>query len=151
MCDCALLGVPSRRAVEGEQLVVHRFRTGSLGLAPTFDFEFLNAPTGRPNRYWARLRSFFKPPERHALQAVCIPPGAQLVVEDMPASLHRTIGVGPIELVTFARLTTPGSYRDAVRFKNGREVRLQELREGQRMWVMDLAEKRDSNILRGRA
>jgi hypothetical protein len=33
MCDCALLGVPNRMAVEGEQLVVHRFRTGSLGLA----------------------------------------------------------------------------------------------------------------------
>jgi hypothetical protein len=33
MCDCALMGVPNRIAVEGEQLVVHRFRNGLLGLA----------------------------------------------------------------------------------------------------------------------
>lgn len=61
-----------------------------------------------------------------------------MVVEDIPEYLHLAIGVGEIELVTFSRIQTPGAYRDAVRFKNGREVRLQELLEGQRMWVMDL-------------
>ena len=42
------------------------------------------------------------------------------------------------------------SYRDAVRFPNGREVRLQELREGQRVQVMDLsgAEELDLDRLR---
>ena len=33
MCDYSLTGIPNRLAVEGEELVVHRFRTGSLGLA----------------------------------------------------------------------------------------------------------------------
>ena len=33
MCDYSLAGLPSRLAVEGEQLVVHRFPTGTLGLA----------------------------------------------------------------------------------------------------------------------
>ena len=33
MCDYSLAGIPSRLAVEGEQLVAHRFSTGSLGLA----------------------------------------------------------------------------------------------------------------------
>jgi hypothetical protein len=32
MCDYSLAGVPNRLAVEGEQLVVHRFPTGSVGL-----------------------------------------------------------------------------------------------------------------------
>ena len=42
------------------------------------------------------------------------------------------------------------SYRDAVRFANGREVRLQELREGQRVRVVDLslAEELDLEKLR---
>jgi len=144
MCDCALMGVPNRMAVEGEQLVVHRFRTGSLGLAAPFGSDSTNPPTGRPNSFWVRLKSFFTPPLPGSVRAVCMPPGAQLVVEDIPESLHLAIGVGEIELVTFTRVKAPDAYRDAVRFKNGREVRLQELREGQRMWVMDLSRARAS-------
>jgi hypothetical protein len=122
MCDCLLLGVPNRRAVEGEQLVVHRFRTGSL---------------------------FFNPSERPSARAVWMPAGARSVVEDIPAQLHQTIGVGQIELVTFTRVTAPGGYRDAVRFKNGREVRLQELCEGQCLWVMDLSRRSDARAQGG--
>jgi hypothetical protein len=48
--------------------------------------------------------------------------------------------VGPIEDVTFTQISaTARSYRDAVRFSNGRVVRLQELREGQRVRVLDLS------------
>jgi hypothetical protein len=31
MCDYSLAGIPNRLAIEGEQLVVHQFSTGSLG------------------------------------------------------------------------------------------------------------------------
>jgi hypothetical protein len=53
--------------------------------------------------------------------------------------------------VTFTQITAAvNSYRDAVRFNNGREVRLQELREGQRVMVLDLsvAEELDLERLR---
>jgi hypothetical protein len=126
-------------------LVVHRFRTGSLGLAAP---DSTNPPTRRPHSFWDRLKLFFTPTQRDSVRAVCMPPGAQLVVEDIPEYLHLAIGVGEIELVTFMRITAPGAYRDAVRFKNGREVRLQELREGQRMWVMDLSRARASEPAR---
>ena len=33
MCDYSLAGIPNRLAVEGEELAVHRFPTGSIGLA----------------------------------------------------------------------------------------------------------------------
>jgi hypothetical protein len=33
MCDYSLAGIPNRLAVEGEELVVHRFTMGPLGLA----------------------------------------------------------------------------------------------------------------------
>jgi hypothetical protein len=55
------------------------------------------------------------------------------------------------EEVTFTQITASAhSYRDAVRFANGREVRLQELREGQRVRVLDLsmAEELDLDRLR---
>jgi hypothetical protein len=135
MCDCALLGVSNRMAVEGEQLVVHRFRTGTLGLAAP---DSTNPPTRRPHGFWVRLKLFFTPTRRDSVRAVCMPPGAQLVVEDIPEQLHLAIGVGEIELVTFTRIKAPGAYGDAVRFKNGHAVRLQELHEGQRIWVMNL-------------
>jgi hypothetical protein len=48
--------------------------------------------------------------------------------------------VGPAEEVTFTQISAAArSYRDAVRFLNGREVRLQELREGQHVRVLDLS------------
>jgi hypothetical protein len=142
MCDCALMGVPNRMAVEGEQLVVRRFRTGSLGLGAP---DSTSAPTSPPRSFWVRLKLFFIPTQRDSVRAVCVPPGAQLVVEDIPEHLHLAIGVGEIELVTFTRITAPDTYRDAVRFKNGHAVRLQELHEGQRMWVMNLSPRAESS------
>jgi hypothetical protein len=149
MCDYSLMGVPNRLAVAAEELVVHRFRTGSLGLAAPLDLEPTSVPTEHPKSLWTRLKLFFNPPEKQSVRAVCIPPGARLVLEGIPHPLQHALGVGPIELVTFTQVTASGrisgqfeaagSYRDAVHFKNGREVRLQDLCEGQRMWVMDLS------------
>jgi hypothetical protein len=50
------------------------------------------------------------------------------------------LGVRAEEEVTFTQITaTVNSYRDSVRFSNGRVLRLQELREGQRVRVLDLS------------
>src|SRR6185312_15797706 len=86
------------------------------------------------------VKEFFQPPEQCPIPAVCIPPGARLRLEDIPARIQTEFSVGPVEEVTFTQLTAaPHSYRDAVRFVNGRELRLQELREGQRVQVLDLS------------
>jgi hypothetical protein len=72
-------------------------------------------------------------------------------MQDIPLRLQNELGVGPVENVTFTQISAAvNSYRDAVRFANGREVRLQELREGQRVRVMDLsmAEDLDLEVLR---
>jgi hypothetical protein len=61
-------------------------------------------------------------------------------LHDVPVRLQHEAGVGATEDVTFTQITASvNSYRDAVRFCNGREVRLQELREGQRVKVLDLS------------
>jgi hypothetical protein len=121
MCDYSLAGIPNRLAVEGEQLVVHRLSTGSIGLA---------SPCPSQSRWWMAKQT----------PAVCIPPGARLLLRDIPRALGRRCGVGITEEVTFTQLSaTPYQFRDAVRFSNGREIRLQDLNEGMRVDVRSLS------------
>ncbi len=148
MCDYSLMAVPNRLAREGEELVSHRFPTGSLGLAAPDDLQRRPAPVARKT-FWAAFKEFFQPPEAEAVCAVCIPPGARLRLEDIPARLQAEFGVGCAEDVTFTQLNASAhSYRDAVRFANGRELRLQELREGQHVRVLDLSLAEDLDLER---
>ena len=141
MCDYSLMAVPNRLAVEGEDLVAHRFPTGSMGLASPADLRRLADPKqAQPRGWWSDLRNFFSPPVRQAAPAVCIPPGARLWLGDIPERLQKEMHVGAEEQVTFTQISAAvNSYRDAVRFSNGRQVRLQELKEGQRVRVLDLS------------
>jgi hypothetical protein len=150
MCDYSLMAVPNRLAQEGEELVAYRFPTGSLGLASPCDVKRATAPPARqPKTIWARVVEFFNPPRTEPVCAVCIPPGARLRLEDIPMRLQHEYAVGPCEDVTFTQISAlANSYRDAVRFTNGREVRLQELREGQRVTVVDLSMAEDLDLAR---
>ena len=119
MCDYSLAGVPNRLAVEGEQLVVQRFSTGALGLA---------SPTTRRAWLWSVKE-----------RAVCVPPGARLLLRDIPKDFQRQSDVQATEEVTFVQLSAEAyQYRDAVRFRSGREVLLQWLRCGQQVEVLSL-------------
>ncbi len=121
MCDYSLAGLPSRLAVEGEQLVVHRFPTGSLGLA---------SPCPSVSQWWSAKQT----------PAVCIPPGAQFLLRDIPKGLQQQFGVRGTEEVAFVQLSaTAYQFRDAVRFNNGREILLQQLQCGQRVEVLSLS------------
>ena len=152
MCDYSLMAVPNRLAREGEELVAYRFPTGSLGLASAWDVKRATTPRACPPKtVWTGLADFFNPPQPEPVCAVCIPPGARLRLADIQLRLQQEYSVGPVEEVTFTQISAlANSYRDAVRFSNGREVRLQELREGQRVTVLDLsaAEEMDLNRLR---
>jgi len=141
MCDYSLMAVPNRLAQEGEDLVAHRFPTGSLGLAlPTDITRAANPAPAMQRTFWGKVKEFFQPPEQASVCAVCIPPGARLLLLDIPARLQNELCVGPEEEVTFTQISAAAhSYRDAVRFSNGGVARLQELREGQRVRVLDLS------------
>jgi hypothetical protein len=148
MCDYSLMAVPNRLAQEGEELVAHRFPTGSLGLASPTELKPMAAPQRAATRgLWRAVQEFFNPPKSKSVCAVCIPPGAKLQLQDIPLRLQHEFGIGPVEDVTFTQITAAvHSYRDAVRFHNGREIRLQELREGQRVRVLDLSGAEDLNL-----
>lgn len=146
MCDYSLMTAPNRLAQEGEELVVHRFYTGSLGLASPADIHRASEP--KPKRsIWAILHDFFSMPEADSVCAVCIPPGARLELQGLSNRMQRELAVQPVEQVTFTQITAAvNTYRDAVRFSNGREVRLQELREGLRVKVLDLSMAEELNL-----
>ena len=120
MCDYSLAHFPNRLAEEGEQLVVHRFQTGTLGLAPAcFSLKQIFSPDSTP--------------------AVCVPPGARLLVQDIPERLQQALNVGSVEEATFVEQSADAfRYRDAVRFGNGGEILLQQLASGQRVLVLSL-------------
>ncbi len=141
MCDYSLMAIPNRLAVEQEDLVAHRFPTGSMGMASPSDLQRIaDPPANQPRSFWGAVKSFFNPPRTEPVPAVCIAPGCRLLLQDIPARLQNELGVGATEEVTFTQITaTVNSYRDSVRFKNGRTIRLQELREGQRVKVLDLS------------
>jgi hypothetical protein len=143
MCDYSLLAIPNRLAVEGEPLVVHRFRTGAMGLAPAAEIAAsateLHVPTRREG-WWSALKHYFTPSPAKAVCAVCVPPGARLLLRDIPERLQREYQIGEAEGVTFTQISASEyHYRDAVRFANGREVLLQMLQEGQRVEVLCLS------------
>jgi hypothetical protein len=97
------------------------------------------------------LKEFFNPPAACPVCAVCIPPGARLRIQNIPQRLQQSLGVSASEDVTFTQLTAAANtYRDAVRFANGRDLRLQELRENMPVTVVDLsaAEELDLEALR---
>ena len=147
MCDYSLMAVPNRLAQEGEELVMHRFPTGSLGLASLPDLKRSACPPAAPRTFWNVLVSFFNPPQIDPVCAVCIPPGARLKLHDLPVRLQRTFDAATDETVTFTQLSAAAhSYRDAFRFPGGGVIRLQELNEGLRVTVLDLSLAEELNL-----
>ena len=80
MCDYSLAGIPNRLAVEGEELVVRRFPTGSIGLASPCESSKQSFATQTP--------------------AVCVPPGARLRLRDIRE--HSSVVVDLVRLAFLA-------------------------------------------------
>ncbi len=139
MCDYSLAGIGNRLAKEDEVLVVHRFHTGSKGLTSP---EYLKPTKG----LLATLKSMFAAEPWEC--AVCVPDGAKLMVYGIPPKHQDAHGLSAAEAVTFRQLSAEAqTYRDAVEFRNGVKLRLQDLEEGQRVEVRALSsEKTDLGV-----
>jgi hypothetical protein len=148
MCDYSLMSFPNRLATEGEKLIVHRFPSGAMGLASLSDLQrAASSPVRGKGLRWflGGIGSLLKGISPSAcntksVPAVCIPPGARLLLRDIPERLQNQVGVRGVEEVTFTQITSDAfSYRDAVRFRNGCEIILQLLQQGQRVRVLNLS------------
>jgi hypothetical protein len=139
MCDYSIAAVRTRLALEGEELEVCRFPGGSLGLTTPAERE-------RYQREDTGWRSWFTSPTPPC--AVCIPPGARLVLVNISPVLQRSLRVSPTECVTFAQTSIlENQHRDAIVFRNWRQVSLQQLPEGQQIVVLTLSAREETRDL----
>jgi len=131
MCDYSLTALRTRLAIEGEELITYRFPTGSVGLTSSAEFATFK-------KEFSGWRHWVNP--REVPCAVCIPPGARLLLRDIPDQIQRQLGIGDSEEVIFIQTSAEAwRHRDGLRFKNGQEILLQRLRENQRADVLSLS------------
>ena len=141
MCDYSLGGLPNRLAVDGEELIVHRFPTQSMGLASWGDLQPKTAVASDcEQNLWKRIKNFLALAfDCSEAPAVCVPPGASLILKGIPADLQRKWGVDEEASVLFVQTSAEvNTYRDALCFGNGRQVLLQDLTEGMQVKVVSL-------------
>ena len=149
MCDYSLMEISNRLARPGEDLVLHRFHTGTMGLMSPSDRWPVIVP--QAGRFWGRVKNLFSFPRTKLDCAVCVPPGARLLLREIPDSLQRELKIDSTESVTFTQVSAQvGTHRDAVMFANGRTLLLQCLHEGQRVQVLSLSPHDARNTLRDR-
>jgi len=135
MCDYSLAEYRSRLAEESEVLVVHRFPSGTKGLISAADWETVRKPVQLIERVIEGAP--FVP------CAVCVPPGARLLLDEIPKAQQRYLGVGVAEEATFTQTSAePYQHRDALRFGRGQVVLLQELTVGQRVKLLRLSSEK---------
>jgi len=144
MCDYSLFAVSNRLAKEGEELVVHQFPTGSLGLAPIGDVACHEAARREASKgnLWHRIKCYFRDGVAGAspVPAVCIPPGTQVIVKGIAGYTQQTYGLEQEEGAVFVQTTADvNTYRDALRFYNGVQIAIQDLQVGQLVEVLSLA------------
>lgn len=131
MCDYSLSGLPNRLAVEGERLVAYRFPNGVKGFVSQPD---LAAFTCSHPTLWSRIRAWFR---NETPCAVCLPPGATLLLRDLPGWLRSGYGGDADEMVVFIQGES-AEYRDRIRFRWGATALIQQLPTGQVADVLSL-------------
>jgi len=120
MCDYSLCGLPNRLAVKEEELITHRFRTGSIGLATPKDVQ--------TEEECKKIYGLSGP---HAAPAICVPPGSRLVVQNMPWMHRWMLNAQCGQEVVFVQLDPEiNKHRDSIQFPNGRTLLLKDIPEG---------------------
>ncbi len=141
MCDYSLYTIQSRLAEEGEELVLHRFEMGTLGFTSASDL-LKTEGTIRPGRstLWEAMKQWLLGPGALRVPAVCVPPGARLLLSELPKKVQTSLGVGPSETVVFTEISDRSySYRDALLLPDGTRVLLQDLPEGLHAVVLSMS------------
>jgi hypothetical protein len=143
MCDYLLRTIQNRLVKEGETLVSHRFESGTLGFASVSDIaEWRRATDGEISGFWSTMKDWLLPRRAPRLPALCVPPGTQLLLSEVPPRTQMALGLGSSELVTVTELSNQSySYRDVLLLPNGTRVLLQDLPEGLHALVLSRSPK----------
>jgi hypothetical protein len=133
MCDYSLYHFPNRLARDGEELTTQRFSSGCIGFVSACDASQIQQTLERPHT-WQILKSLLAPHFHRDATAVCVPPGSLMRLSSIPARVRRSFDLRDSEDALFIqRSADEFTFRDGLRFQNGREVSLQELPAGLRV------------------
>jgi hypothetical protein len=142
MCDYSPHSIRNRLAEEGEDLVLHRFETGFFGFASAADLRECEAKTERASSsIWGVMKDWLLFP-RHSerVPTICVPPGAQLLLRDIPAKVQASLCIRGSELAVFTELHARRyRFRDALLLPNATRVLLQDLPEGLHAVVLSMS------------
>jgi hypothetical protein len=140
--DYSLSDLPVRLAVEGEELAVHRFATGSTGLVRPSDLQSSEPAQRRISarslwdRAVCRISRYSPPPQ--GIQAIYVPPGADVILKNIPADLRQRYGIEEVEGAKVA-LAESDADPDAIQLHNGCRLLLRNLPVGMRLELLSLA------------
>ncbi len=103
MCDYSLYEFPNRVAREREELITYRFPLGSMGLVSPVEFKNAHGNENVESNpsdegYWGPVRSpwelsRYRLRDQSSVCAVCVPPGARLVLKDISPLMQRDRGL----------------------------------------------------------
>jgi hypothetical protein len=116
MCDYSLEMYRSRPAQKGEEYISNKFPTGSVG--------------------------FVAPGDQSV--AICMNCDTELELANIPAHLRQQAGLAETEIATFTQIDGP-YHRDAVKFRNGKVLTLQQLGPGVIASLVNTLEAMPSN------
>jgi hypothetical protein len=150
MCDYSLMMIPNRLAVCGEELVAHKFRTGSVGFVGRPDYECWRQQS-RATGFWERVKYYLVDPPEPA-PVVCMPPGVRVRLFAIGDALQQEYSIGSCDEAVVNQLSPQeGRHRDVFCFENGAVVSLQALSEEQRLKVLWLSSESQEFAVEGRA
>ncbi|HEY1760518.1 MAG TPA: hypothetical protein VGG72_34405 [Bryobacteraceae bacterium] len=117
--------------------MIHRFPTGSMGLASCADLCEV-AREKQKRTLWQALKEAFELwPSIEMVPAVCVPPGAHLVWKTVPPDLRRKWNIEEEQPAVFVQTSADvNRYRDALQLACGKTILLQQLREGVRLQIV---------------
>jgi hypothetical protein len=141
MCDYSLYAIQNRIAEEGEEVVLHKFKTGTLGFTSLHDLiRFETTAKTKACGFWSTLKDCLLPRTSSPLPAICIAPGTRLLLTDVPRKLQISVRIGSSEVVAFTEISERSySYRDALVLQNGTRVLLQDLPEGLHALILSMS------------
>jgi hypothetical protein len=124
---------------------MQRFDWGSLGLT---SIAHEQPEASYKSGIISALRMFLFSPIREACPTVCIPPGARLLLRDIPKPLEEKHGLKTdTEEVVFTETRHAIGFRDAIQFPSAKTLLLQQFNENQRVGVLSLSGSRTAESL----
>lgn len=140
MCDYSLYTIQNRLAEEGEELILHKFETGTLGFASASDFSRAGSLNTRSRYFLGQYEGLVGTAAYSTVHGDLRSSRNSLITERHSTNCADTPPHRPKEIALFTEVSDRSySYRDALLPPNGTRVLLQDLPAGLHALVLSLS------------